>query len=99
MGRKIFSHDLSSKNGSIKTLLEPPPSYDFAKDAKHLKRKFQYSWLEKYSPWLAYSKHLKGALRLYCVTFTPPTVQGIQGSFAVRPFTRYKHMHEYCKKC
>jgi len=51
----------------LKCCWRPPPSYDFAEDAKHLKRKFQYSWLEKYSPWLAYSKHLKGALCLYCV--------------------------------
>ena len=37
-----------------KELLEncwtPPTTYDFAKDAKHLKRNFNYSWLKMYSP-------------------------------------------------
>ncbi|CAB3246930.1 unnamed protein product [Arctia plantaginis] len=31
----------------------PSATYDFAEDAKHLKRKFKYSWLETYSSWLA----------------------------------------------
>lgn len=40
---------------------------------------------------------LKGALCLYCVLFLPTTVQGVLGSFVIRPFTRYKAMHEFCK--
>lgn len=75
----------------------PPENYNFAEDATHLKRKFKHSWLQTYAPWLAYSKRLKGALCLYCVLFPPTSVQGVVGSFIIRPFTRYKDMHELCK--
>lgn len=77
----------------------PPKTYDFAADATHLKRKFNYQWLDTYSPWMAYSKRLKGALCKYCVLFPPAlsTVKGVLGSFIVRPFTKYKDIHEACR--
>lgn len=70
------------------------------KDAAHLKRKFNPSWLETYSPWLAYSERLKGPLCKFCVMFPPnaKTVKGVIGSFMVRPFQRYHVIHEQCKK-
>lgn len=83
----------------LKRCWTPPESYDFAGDATDSKRKFKHSWLKDYAPWLAYSKELKGALCLYCVLFPPPnsSVQGVLGSFIVKPFTRYKHLHESCR--
>lgn len=75
---------------------KPPANYNFTEDAKHLKRKFVASWLEKYSPWLVYSVHLKGALCVYCVLFPAKNIQGHQDSFVVRPFLKYKNIHEYC---
>nr|CAI5869342.1 unnamed protein product [Callosobruchus analis] len=78
----------------------PPRNYDFESDASHLKRKFNHAWLDQYSPWLVYSKRLKGALCKYCVLFPPPisTVRGILGSFMVRPYLKFKNMHEDCRK-
>lgn len=87
-----------------KELLEntwsPSATYDFAEDAKHLKRKFNYSWLETYSPWLAYSRHQKGAFCKYCTLFppNPNSFRGVLGSFIVRPFCKFKDIHEHCKK-
>lgn len=78
----------------------PSMTYDFAKDAQHLKRKFNYSWLNTYSPWLAYSRRLKGAFCKYCTLFPPnqSSVRGVLGSFIVRPFSKFKDVHEHCKK-
>ncbi|CAB3247519.1 unnamed protein product [Arctia plantaginis] len=78
----------------------PPATYDFAEDAKHLKRKFKYSWLETYSPWLAYSRHQKGAFCKYCTLLTPNpnSFRGVLGSFIIRPFCKFKDIHEHCKK-
>ncbi|XP_030762677.1 zinc finger MYM-type protein 1-like [Sitophilus oryzae] len=81
----------------LKNCWSPPACDDFAKDAVQLKRKFKFSWLSEYAPWLAYSKKLKGALCIYCVLFPPTNVQGVLGSFIVRPFTRYKDMHEFAE--
>ncbi|XP_060133298.1 52 kDa repressor of the inhibitor of the protein kinase-like [Zootoca vivipara] len=78
----------------------PPQKYDFGSDASHLKRKFNRHWLDQYTPWLVYSSLLKGALCNYCVLFPPAigTIKGILGSFIVRPYTRFKNIHEDCKK-
>lgn len=81
----------------LKRCWVPPENYDFAGDATHLKHKFNHSWLEMYKPWLAYSKRLKGAFCLFCVLFPPKVVRGVQGSLIVRPFTKYKDIHIYCK--
>lgn len=90
----------SQKLDMLKRCWVPPENYDFSKDAKaaDLQRKFNHSWLQTYSPWLVYSKHLKGALCLYCVLFPPKTVVGVLGSFVIRPFCRFKYIHEYCVK-
>ena len=96
LGRS-FGITSSQKMEILKNCWSPPPSYDFAKDAVQLKRKFKYSWLKDYAPWLAYSAKLKGALCIYCVLFPPINVHGVVGSFIVRPFTRYKDMHEFAK--
>ncbi|XP_069354562.1 52 kDa repressor of the inhibitor of the protein kinase-like [Maniola hyperantus] len=95
LGRS-YNMTSSQKLEILKNCWIPPPSYDFAKDAVQLKRKFKHSWLAQYAPWLAYSQTLKGALCIYCVLF-PPTLTNMQGSFMVRPFTRYKDMHEFAK--
>lgn len=87
-----------------KRLLEhtwiPPKTYDFSKDATHLKRKFNYGWLELYSPWLVYSRRLKGAFCKYCVLFPPSqsSVKGVLGSLIIRPFSKFKDMHEVYRK-
>ncbi|XP_045505302.1 uncharacterized protein LOC123701788 [Colias croceus] len=90
----------SQKLDMLKRCWVPPENYDFSKDAKaaDLQRKFNHSWLQTYSPWLVYSKHLKGALCLYCVLFPPKTVVGVLGSFVIRPFCCFKYIHEYCVK-
>ncbi|XP_039307843.1 zinc finger MYM-type protein 1 isoform X1 [Solenopsis invicta] len=44
-----------------------------------------------------HSKQLKGALCLYCVLFPSTVTHGVLGLFIIRLFTRYKHIHEYCK--
>jgi len=75
----------------------PSPNYDFAADASHLKRKFNYEWLNLYKPWLVYSRRLKGVFCLHCVLFKPPKIRGVVSSFVVRPFTKFKNIHEYCK--
>ncbi|CAG9574772.1 unnamed protein product [Danaus chrysippus] len=81
----------------LKRCWAPSETYDFAGDATHLKRKFNHSWLEMYKPWLVYSKKLKGAFCLFCVLFPPKVARGVQGSLIVRPFTKYKDVHIYCK--
>ena len=58
-------------------------------------------WLQDYSSWLAYSRHLKGAFCKFCVLFPQKVsrgVQGVQDSFIATPFTRYKHFHSYAKE-
>ncbi|KAG5861160.1 hypothetical protein JTB14_036501 [Gonioctena quinquepunctata] len=76
----------------------PPRNYDFETDARHLRRKFNHAWLDRYAPWLVYSKRLKGALCKHCVLFPPITVRGVLGSFMIRPFTKFKNVHEDCQK-
>lgn len=78
----------------------PPKTYNFAEDAVNLKRKFNFSWLETYSPWLVYSRRQKGAFCKYCALF-PPNVssfRGVLGSFIVKPFCKFKDIHDQCKK-
>lgn len=53
--------------------------------------------METYSPWLKYSKKVKRTLCLYCVLFPPINVSEVLGSFIIKSFTRYKHVHEHCK--
>lgn len=76
----------------------PLKNYNLSEDAIAVgsKRKFNHSWLQAYAPWLAYSKILKGALCLYCVLFLPKK-KGVLGSFIIKPFTRYKDIHENCR--
>ncbi|CAH1113007.1 unnamed protein product [Psylliodes chrysocephalus] len=81
----------------LKNCWIPSKNYDFAADAKHLKRKFNHHWLDIYLPWLTYSRRLKGAFCKYCVLF-PPSASMIRGgwvSFIIRPFTKYKDVHNY----
>jgi len=89
----------SQKMDILKRCWTPPENYNFSEDAIAVgsKRKFNHSWLQAYAPWLAYSKILKGALCLYCVLFPPKKVQGVLGSFIIKPFTRYKDIHEGCR--
>lgn len=81
----------------LKNSLTPSKNYNFKEDAHDSKRIFHTDGLETYSPWLKYSKKLKGVLCLYCVLFPPINVSGVLGSFIVKPFTRYKHIHEHCR--
>ena len=69
---------------------EPSETYDFKADATGpSQRCFRLAWLSTYSPWLSYSKHLKGALCKHCVLFPQPVGRGVQGSFIVTPFNKY----------
>lgn len=81
----------------LKRCWMPPASYDFKADSSDPKRKFIHSWLQTYAPWLAYSKKLKGPLCLYCILFHPNVVKGVFGAFIVKPFNKYKDMHDACK--
>lgn len=94
---KSYRRTSAQKSEMLKRCWNPPPSYNFSLDAHDKKRVFIHSWLSTYSPWLAYSMKLKGALCLYCVLFPPTTVQGVLGAFMITPFVRYKHMHDACK--
>lgn len=85
------------KKELLKNCWQPDQNYDFAADATHLKRKFNWPWLELYKPWLVYSRRLKGAFCLHCVLFKPLNKPGKTLSFIVRPFTQYKNVHEYCQ--
>lgn len=93
----LLSHE--EKRDILSKTWVPPETYDFKLDARHLKRKFNHVWLRQYTPWLAYSQKLKGPLCKYCVLFPPPssTIKGTLGSLMVRPFLKYKDIHEYCK--
>lgn len=77
----------------------PPKNYDFAANASHLRRNLNHAWLDQYTPLLAYSKQLKGALCKHCVLFPPSTgtAKGVLGSFMIRLFTKFKNMHEDCR--
>lgn len=87
----------NQKSEMLKRCWVPNESYNFRDDSNDNKRRFIYSWLEMYKPWLVYSKQLKGALCLYCVLFPPTLPKGILGAFIATAFTRYKSMHEQCK--
>lgn len=76
----------------------PPENYNFREESDDPKRSFIHSWLHVYAPWLTYSKKLKGGLCLYCVLFAPITVHGVLGALIKTPYTKYKDMHESCKK-
>lgn len=77
----------------LKNCWTPPNSYVGDKE-----RSFIYGWLSTNSPWLCYSKRLKGALCVFCSLFPPSNVQAVLGSFIVTPFTKYKNMHDACQK-
>jgi hypothetical protein len=81
----------------LKRRWTPPENYNLSEDAVGLTRKFNHSWLQAYAPWLAYSKTLKVTFCLYCVLFPPKKVQGVLGSFIIKPFIRYKDIHESCR--
>ncbi|XP_039957999.1 uncharacterized protein LOC120773076 [Bactrocera tryoni] len=70
---------------------KPDQNYSFSADAAHLKRKYNWSWLDLYKPWLVCSRRLKGAFCLYCVLFKPLNKPGVISSFVVRPFTKFKN--------
>lgn len=83
---------------AIKRCWIPTVDYNFGRDYKTKEgRTFQHTWLKIYAPWLAYSQKLKGALCIYCVLFPPDRPQRVLGSFAIRPFIRYKQFHDYSK--
>lgn len=65
MGRANFFDDYKPKILYTKTLL---------KTTTLLKTSLDDAWLKTYAPWLVYSKHLRGALCLYCVLFPPKIV-------------------------
>ena len=48
---------------------KPTETYDFKADGSG-KRSFKLPWLSQYSPWLAYSSKLNGALCGYCTHFS-----------------------------
>lgn len=84
----------------LKRCWTPSDTYNYAEDASAHNlgvRKFRHEWLQVFSPWLAYSSHLKGPLCLYCVLFPPSVVHGVLGGFVVRPFLRFKNMHDQSK--
>ena len=77
----------------------PSATYNFNEDKPcNSNRAFRHVWLEEYSPWLAYSPTLKGAVCIYCILFPRPVQRGLQGGFIIRPFTNYRKFHEYAKK-
>ena len=75
----------------------PPENYEFKEDASG-SRSFRQLCLKDYSPWLAYSRHLKGAFCKFCVLFPQKVSRGFQGGFIATPFTRYKDFHSYAKE-
>lgn len=94
---KASSMSATEKMEILKRPWVPPITYNFSGDVNDSKRKFLIGWLQTYAPWLVYSKEVKGALCLYCVIFPPNVVQGVLGALIVRPFNKYKNMHEVCK--
>lgn len=96
---RAFQLTVEKKKELLKSPWAPPKNYNFAIDASHFRRKFNHAWLDQYSPWLVYSKRLKGALCKHCVLFPPATgtVKGVLGSFIIRPFTKFKDVHEDCR--
>lgn len=97
---RAYMLSTEKKKKLIENCWSPSATYNFAEDAKHLKRKFNYSWLETYSPWLVYSRRQKGAFCKYCSLFppNPNSFRGVLGSFTIRPFCKYKDIHEQCRK-
>lgn len=49
---------------------------------------------------MAYSRRQKGAFCKYCTLFppNPNSFRGILGSFVIRPFCKFKDIHDQCKK-
>lgn len=85
------------KSQILKRCWVPSEGYNFHDDTDDEKRCFKHDWLKTYAPWLAYSKKLKGALCLYCVLFPPTVVKGVMGAFMVKPFTKYRDLHDSCR--
>ena len=75
----------------------PPTDYSYQNDTQG-SRCFRHTWINQYSPWLAYSSHLKGALCKYCVLFLQPVHRGLMGAFIVTPFVKYKDFNECARK-
>lgn len=75
----------------------PPTDYSYQNDSQG-SRCFRHTWINQYSPWLAYSSHLKGALCKYCVLFPQPVHRGLMGAFIVTPFVKYKDFNECARK-
>lgn len=95
---KVSEMTTAQKSDLLYRRWKPTEGYDFRADAENPQRRFIHNWLQTYAPWLSYSKKLKGALCIYCVLFPPTVFQGVLGAFAIKPFTKYKDMHETCQK-
>ena len=81
----------------LKNPFKPQENHNFKGDVAENQRPFLYPWLEKYSPWLAYSVYARGALCLFCVLFPQAVRRGIQGAFIVRTFTKHRQFHDEAK--
>lgn len=99
----VVSHASLTDDDRVKLITEPwtpGKSYNFHNDLQEgQKRPFIHNWLEleKYKYWLVYSAHVRGAICRHCVLFRPAVRRGVQGSFIVKPFTKYKDMHASCE--
>ena len=81
----------------LKNPFKPQENHNFKGDVSENQRPFLYPWLEKYSPWLAYSVYARGVLCLFCVLFPQAVRRGIQGAFIVRTFTKHRQFHDEAK--
>jgi hypothetical protein len=77
---------------AFKNIWTPSENYNFKKVS--VKRSFRYEWLKTYAPWLAYSEVNEGALCKFCVLFKQKVHRGLQGSFVLKGFTKYKDFNE-----
>lgn len=82
-----FKYELLTKH------FKPTEKYNFKNDS-HGTRNFRYAWLDQYSPWLAYSPKLKGALCVFCVLFPQPVNRGFQGAFITSACRKYQAFNE-----
>jgi len=99
VGRYVSkAHNLTNelKMKLLRDCWSPDVKYDFKSDSSSSSRDrvFRLSWLNDYSPWLAYSSMLKGALCRYCVLFPQKVVRGVQGAFVFRPCVKYRNFNE-----
>ena len=81
----------------LKNPFKPQENHHFKGDVAENQRPFLYPWLEKYSPWLAYSVYARGALCFFCVLFPQAVRRGIQGAFIVRTFTKHRQFYDEAK--